>query len=264
MLTPQQIATFQDQGYLKGGRVLTDAQVDELRAEVERVIADREKPVQQPVSIRNLARNDGQTIWQIVNICEASAPFMALVHNRRVTEEIAQLSGAKEVRLWHDQIQFKPAETGGVNMWHQDWPYWGILDAPHQVTAWVALDDVDPANGCMSMVPGSHRWGDNIDVLHKLPAFDQMIEEYRGQKLTVKTCPVSKGCVHYHHGLTWHGSPANQSGRPRRAIALHYMTEQTRYKAAGNHLMKKFVTVADGQPLQGAAFPLVWPPTKKA
>jgi ectoine hydroxylase-related dioxygenase (phytanoyl-CoA dioxygenase family) len=91
-----------------------------------------------------------------------------------------------------------------------------------------------------------------------------MIEEYRGQKLTVKTCPVSKGCVHYHHSLTWHGSPANKSGRPRRAIALHYMTEQTRYKADGNHLMKKFVTVADGQPLQGAAFPLVWPHPNKA
>jgi ectoine hydroxylase-related dioxygenase (phytanoyl-CoA dioxygenase family) len=259
MLTPQQVATFQEQGYLKGGRVLSDAQVDELRAEVERVIADREKPVPQPVSITNLARNTGGVVWQIVNISQASAPFAALVRHRQIAEEIAQLTGGKEIRLWHDQIQFKPAETGGVNMWHQDWPYWGILDAPHQVTAWVALDDVDPENGCMSMVPGSHRWGNNIEVLHKLPAFDQMLTEYAGHKLTVVPCPVRKGEVHYHHGLTWHGSPANKSGRPRRAIALHYMTEQTRYKASGQHLMKKFVTVPDVAKLEGAAFPCVWP-----
>jgi len=259
MLTKEQVATFQQQGYLKGSRVLTDAQVEELRAEVERVIADRDKPVPQPVSITNLARNTGGVVWQIVNICNASAPFAALVRHPQITEEVAQLTGARELRLWHDQIQFKPAATGGVNMWHQDWPYWGILDAPHQVTAWVALDDVDPDNGCMSMVPGSHRGGNNIQFLHQIPAFDQMPAEFEGRPLTVKPCPVRNGEVHYHHALTWHGSPANKSGRPRRAIALHYMTEQTRYKASGQHLMKRFVTVADGAPLSGDAFPLVWP-----
>jgi ectoine hydroxylase-related dioxygenase (phytanoyl-CoA dioxygenase family) len=258
MLTPQQVATFQEQGYLKGGRVLSDAQVEELRAEVERVIANRAKPVKQPVSLTNLCREPGKVVWQIVNISDASAPFAALVRHPQIAEEIAQLTAAKEVRLWHDQIQFKPAETGGVNMWHQDWPYWGILDAPHQVTAWVALDDVDSENGCMSMVPGSHRWGNNIQFLHKLPAFDAMPAEFEGHKLEVRTCPVRKGEVHYHHGLTWHGSPANKSGRPRRAIALHYMTEQTRYKASGNHLMKKFVTVPDGAKLEGPSFPLVY------
>lgn len=111
----------------------------------------------------------------------------------------------------------------------------------------------------MSMVPGSHRWGNNIDVLRQLPAFDQMLPVYRGQQLKVIPCPVKKGEVHYLHALTWHGSPANQSGRPRRAIALHYMTEQTRYNARGVHRMKKFVTVADGAPLAGDAFPVVWP-----
>jgi len=258
MLTQQQVATFQERGYLLGGRVLNDAQVDELRAEVERVIADREKPVKQPVLLHNFSREPGKITWQIVNICDASAPFGALVRNKQIAEEIAQLTGGKEVRLWHDQIQFKPAETGGVNMWHQDWPYWRILDAPHQVSAWVALDDVDPDNGCMSMVPGSHLWGDNIDFLHKIPALDAMPAEFEGRKLTVVTCPVRKGEVHYHHALTWHGSPSNRSGRPRRAIALHYMTEKTRYAASGGHPMKKFVTVADGAKLEGAAFPLVW------
>jgi phytanoyl-CoA hydroxylase len=258
MLTADQVAQFQRDGYLRAGRVLTDAQVEVLRAEVERVIRDRDKPVKQPLVLRNLARDAGTVVWQIVNIGDASAPFAALVRNKQITEEVAQLTGAQQLRLWHDQIQFKPAETGGVNMWHQDWPYWRILDSPHQVTAWVALDDVDAENGCMSMVAGSHRWGDKIDFLHTIPTFDAMPAECEGRKFTVATCPVSKGEVHYHHGLTWHGSSANRSGRPRRAIALHYMTEQTRYVASGDHLMKPFVTVVDGAKLEGDAFPLVW------
>ena len=67
-----------------------------------------------------------------------------------------------------------------------------------------------------------------------------------------------QGEVHYHHALTWHGSHANTSERPRRAIAIHYMTEETRYVASGNHTMKPFVEVGDGELMRGEHFPLVW------
>ncbi len=257
MFNDQQIAQYRTQGFIKGQRVLDDATVEELRAEIDRVIRDKDKPVPQPIVLRNISR-PGTTIWQILDIWMASQAFHRLLFHPSIVTGAAQLTGARELRLWHDQIQYKIAGTGGVNMWHQDWPYWGILDAPHQVTAWVALDDVDPDNGCMSMVPGSQRWGNNIQFLHKLPAFNALPAEFEGHKLEVRTCPVRKGEVHYHHALTWHGSPANNSGRSRRAIALHYMTEQTRYKASGNHLMKKFVTVPDGAMLEGPAFPLVY------
>src|SRR5207248_1136185 len=124
-------------------------------------------------------------------------------------------------------IQYKPAAIGGVNMWHQDSPYWPILTPKDvQLTAWVALDDADAENGCMSMVPGSHRWGDRISALHALKDFNAMPELFEGKKLEVRLCPVEKGAVHFHHPLTWHGSQANTSGRPRRAIALHFMTER--------------------------------------
>ena len=42
------------------------------------------------------------------------------------------------------------------------------------------------------------------------------------------------------------------------AIALHFMTDETRYVASGSHCMKPFVEVADGEVLQGKHFPLVW------
>ena len=148
---------------------------------------------------------------------------------------------------------------GVISMWHQDWPYWGILDAPQQVTAWIPLDDLDTDNGCMSMVPGSHLWGNQIEFLQKLTRFDAMPSHFQDHARAGRLCPVQKGYVHYHHALTWHGSHANTSPRPRRAIALHYMTEQTRYRAAGTHVMKPLVTVADGQPLTGDHFPKVWP-----
>jgi ectoine hydroxylase-related dioxygenase (phytanoyl-CoA dioxygenase family) len=258
MLTEAQVQQFSRDGYLKGGRILGDDAVRVLQEEIARVIRDDGTAVRQPVRLANLTGDPDHPVWQIVNIWEASDPFEALIHNPQIGEEMAQLTGAQRLRIWHDQIQFKPAEFGGVTMWHQDAPLWPILAPMTEVTAWVALDDVNEDNGCMRMVPGSHRWGNAIDFLHTLSAFEAMPALWEGHAVAVRSCPVRRGEVHYHHALAWHGSPANTSGRHRRAIALHYMTEQTRYVASGEHLMKRYVEVADGAVLQGAHFPLVW------
>ncbi|MBV9867392.1 MAG: phytanoyl-CoA dioxygenase family protein [Abitibacteriaceae bacterium] len=259
MLSPDQVAQFQADGYLKGNRVLNDEQVEVLREELARVIRDQDKAdVPQPVRCSNLTGNPEQPVWQIVNIWEASEPYRKLISHPIITEEMAQLTGANTLRIWHDQIQYKPASMGGVNMWHQDAPLWPILAPMTEVSAWVALDDVDPENGCMSMVPGSHQWGNKIGFLNTLRSFDGLPPEYEGKTIDVRSCPVKKGEVHYHHALTWHGSPSNTSSRPRRAIALHYMTQETRFVASGQHIMKPFVEVSDGEVMQGRAFPTVW------
>ena len=261
MLTPEQVNRFHADGFVKGSKVLDDAQVDELRAEMERVIAERDRAdVPQPVHVVNLNREDqAHPVWQIVNIWQASKPFAELIRNPTITEEIVQLTGAQELRIWHDQIQYKPAEQGGVNMWHQDAPLWPVLRPMTQVTAWVALDDVDESNGCMSMVAGSHLWGNQIDYLHSLGRNFDLPPDFEGHEVKAVLRPVAKGEVHYHHALTWHGSHANTSARPRRAIALHMLTEESSFEASGKHVMKDFITVADGDKIVGDAFPQIYP-----
>jgi len=260
MLTPQQIEQFKTQGYLRSGRVVTDEQVETLRSEMARVIADHGKPnVPQPVSLTNLSGKPEAPVWQIVNIWEASPAYRELVSNPAITQEMAQLTAANTLRIWHDQIQYKPASTGGTNMWHQDAPLWPTLTPMTEVSAWVALDDVDEANGCMWMVPGSHLWGNQMQFWGTLEDFDGLPAEYQGHAITTAPCPVKKGEVHYHHALTWHGSPPNTSSRPRRAIALHYMTQETRYVANSGHIMEPFITLQDGDMMQGEHFPVVWP-----
>ena len=261
MLPPEKAAQFHENGFVRGACVLNDGFGEELRSELDRVIRETDQPGgRKPVHCRNLSGNDDAPVWQIVNIWEASDAFHRLIKDPTITGEIAQLTGAEELRLWHDQIQYKPAARGGVNMWHQDAPLWPIIRPMTQVTAWIALDDVDTDNGCMSMVPGSHHWGDHMAHLRTWKDYRTDVPaEFEGHRVEVRLCPVAKGEVHYHHGLTWHGSHANTSGRPRRAIALHYMTGETRYVAAGNHVMKQFVEVADGEPLRGRHFPKVWP-----
>lgn len=254
------VEQFQRDGFVNGGKVLDDSTVELLRRELTRVIAEKDRTdVPQPVSLRNLTGNDNRPVWQVLNIWQASEPFRALLSHVAICEMAGDLLPARQLRVWHDQIQYKPAETGGVNMFHQDSPKWRTLTPKTtQLSAWIALDDVDESNGCMSMVAGSHRWGNKIDFLNTLTDFNDLPETFDGQRVDVRLCPVRKGHVHFHHALTWHGSHANTSGRPRRAIAIHYMSEETQYVASGDHAMKSFVEVADGARLEGAFFPLVW------
>jgi phytanoyl-CoA hydroxylase len=259
MLDEAKISRFRENGFLLGRQVLNNDEVDVLRAELLRVIEMRgSADMPQPILLRNLSGNDNAPVWQVVNIWQASEPFRKLISHPLIVEEIAQLTGASEVRLWHDQIQYKPAQIGGVNMWHQDAPFWPVLQPMTEVTAWVALDDVDVDNGCMSMVPMSHLWSNQIAFLTSLPGYDAMPPEYQEHTINLVPCPVKKGHVHYHHALTWHGSHANTSGRSRRAIALHYMTQDTCYAASGEHVMKPYIKVKDGEKMEGDYFPLVY------
>ena len=255
MLSEADVRSFEERGFVTGGRVLEADAVDELRAELARVSAEQDatdgaKPV--------LDRDIGQErapVQQVVNIWQASPAFRRLLQHPRIVAEVVQLTGARELRVWHDQIQYKPPRTGGTTHWHQDAPAWPVITPDVQVTAWVALDDVDLDNGCMWMVSGSHRWGEVSlpDPGEELPA------TFGGHSVSAEPRPVLAGHVHYHHCLTWHASFPNRSGGPRRAIAIHYMPEQTRYVQEGEHPMKPFVQVQDGRQLTGDAFPQVYP-----
>ena len=267
MLNADQIQEFHENGFLLGDRIFDDDQVEELRKELDRVIAERpEKPDlsrSRATHIRNLGGDPEAPVWQIINIWQASSSFRAVTFHPTIVEEVAQLLNAEELRVWHDQVQYKPSGIGGPTGWHQDSPSWpNIAPKTTQISSWVALDDVDESNGCMGMIPGSHRWGVCRDFLSRMRSqmrsFHDLPESYENRELRVLLRPVRKGCVHYHHALTVHGSHHNASGRKRRAIANHYMTENTVYDETGGHLMKPFVTVAHGEKLVGDVFPLVW------
>ncbi|MCG3177782.1 MAG: hypothetical protein BIFFINMI_00102 [Phycisphaerae bacterium] len=271
MLTSRQVEQFQRDGCLVAGRVLDWARLEELRGELQRVLdtgPDGFVPGQpRPVRFLDMGKGPSSPVWQIVNIWEASEPFRKLLHHPQVIEAISQLTGCSDLQIWHDQIQFKPPRTGGVNNWHQDAPYWPVIKPMTPVSAWIALDDADTDNGCMWMVPGSHLWGDRIEYLHRFKAeafFDvgrDFIPPPEAPTQAVKAIPwpVRAGEVSFHHSLTWHGSYRNTSPRPRRAIALHYMTGDARFNAAGEHLMKQFVHLPDGAPMADAGphFPVV-------
>lgn len=262
-LTRQQVALYHRNGFVNAGQVIDDAEVLRLQGELARVLRDRDRTdLPQPFRLTNFTGDEAHPLWQIVNIWQASEAFLDLLFNPRIIAAVQQATGARGLRLWHDQIQYKTAGGGGVNPWHQDNPYWApITPAETKITAWLALDDVEDDNGCMSMVPGSHAWGDAIAHLHTVQDFEAVPESYQGHAVFAVRTPVRAGCLHLHHPYTWHGSHANRSGRPRRAIALHFMTDQVSLVAGkkSQHILGKTITSEPGAPLEGPLFVPIFP-----
>src|SRR5262245_27888613 len=265
MLSHDDVARFNREGCLVQPKVISDEEVEELRSELDRIITTHQSAgfkddQPRPVMIGNLGGKADQVVWQIVNIWEASPAFERLLYLKPVVEALHQLTGEDDLQVWHDQIQYKPAQHGGINNWHQDAPYWPIIKPETPVTAWIALDDVDESNGCMWMVPGSHKWGNHIKLIEANPQdkFFEIGKDFSpptdAEINQVKICPwpVKKGEVSFHHSMTWHGSHKNLSDRPRRAIAIHVMTGKAVYAANGQHPMKKFVKLSDGESMCNA------------
>lgn len=173
------------------------------------------------------------------------------------------------VRLFNTQLLYKPprgAESRSGNVgWHQDMQYWQFTSRPTIITAWVAFNDVTVENGCMQMVPGSHTWGyQNEGSFH-----DQDIEEQektiRSKLREFRPVPIEMkaGQVSFHHALTYHGSGRNISDRPRRSMAIHIMSGETRWKAGRaeweNHAyIPAFRKFQDGDMMQGEDFPVLF------
>ena len=270
MLAALQIEEFQHRGFLNGGRILADGELEELKGELDRILEKEatgfESNEKKPVAVRDL--NAGKEVgknpvWQIVNIWEASPAYERLLYHPFIVKAVSQLTAQANLMIWHDQIQYKPAENGGATRWHQDAPLWPIILPMTPVSAWIPFDDADEENGCMWMVPGSHKWGNQIDFLHTQNHLDQR-EDFAAitgftppagsavEEVRAVPWPVKKGEVSFHHSLAWHGSPFNRSERPRRAIAIHYMTGEARFEASGEHPMKQFVELEDGAPMAAA------------
>lgn len=184
----------------------------------------------------------------------------------------AKLMNADIIRLWHDQLLYKPGrgtenpgnETANVG-WHQDFSYWQCAEEPTLITAWVAFTDVDLSNGCMQVVPRSHKWG----LLKVSDFWEQNLEKQQqemdipqNEQFTKIPLIMKAGQVSFHHALTIHGSGANYSDAPRRSMAVHLMTGDTRYKKRDKgdfHFNVKILNGREGDLFAGDAFPILYP-----
>lgn len=158
-----------------------------------------------------------------VGLAVRSPMFRDLARDPRLLDVLEKILGPN-IAFLSDKIVFKDAETDFGSPWHQDWPYW---KGSHKVSIWLALDDATPENGCLRLVPGSHRSvaahdgeaSDGKGFTHRLRP--EAIDE-----ASTVTAAIPAGSAIFFHDLTLHASHDNKSGRDRWALISSYRDAQ--------------------------------------
>lgn len=266
--TAGDVAFFEENGYWIAPKIIDDTRLEALRRHMVYVYNENYETGREPW--QGYWRPGSGRLRKTDNVHWSDFTFRELVIDPVIGEIAAALMRTNIIRLWHDQLLFKPglaagetAETANVG-WHQDYHYWQCAAQPTLLTAWVAFDDVDLSNGCMQVIKGSNHWG----LVNVNNFFEQDLKKQEsGMQIpanaTFEPVPLimKAGQVSFHHAMTLHGSGPNNTPRPRRSIAIHLQSGETRYKVgtpADRHMNVELFKPQDGDPFAGSMFPVLY------
>ena len=260
-LTDEQLEFYKSNGYLAGVRMLNDAQVEMLRAELAQ-LADPSHPGKQLFYEyhSNESSDPARILFHALGAWRVAPGFHDLLWNPAFLVAASQLlRGA--VRFWHDQIFYKPAQHGGVVAWHQDYSYWTRTHPMAHLSCWIGLDDSTRENGCVHYVPASHRWNllPVTGLADDMEAIQSVLSEQQKAEFKPVAIELKKGEASFHHPLMVHGSFENRVDRPRRAAVINVFADGV-VSASDQPPLEGVPPIPAGKKMDGRFFPLLFTP----
>jgi phytanoyl-CoA hydroxylase len=241
-LTTSEEERFHATGVVRLGRVLDDAELGALRARIDAIMLgevrydgmmmqlDAETGRYEDMPAQTPGFKGPTLAYRKIEQLELDPLFRRYLQ-RPLIRSIAERLIGPEVAIYRSMFMNKPAGKGTVLPWHQDGGLIWRLTGQPLLTLWLALDPATRENGCVRVVPGSHRLG-------LLSAYGHTITP--GQER--EHCPPERceelllepGELVLLHNLVLHASGTNASGVPRRAFSVCLMDAALRSTEPGH------------------------------
>lgn len=208
VLTPEQIATYNREGYLKGFRIFSTEEMVEQRGRFDEVL--------------NAVLAAGGNSYSIISAHMKYGFVYDLLTHPRIVAYVKDILG-EEVVGWGAHYFCKLPRDGKIVSWHQDASFWPLTPSK-TVTVWLAIDDADQENACMRFVAGSHHSGHltyRMSEDAEASVLNQTVDNVE-QFGTIVYDELKAGEISLHSDLLLHGSLANQSDRRRCGLTLRY------------------------------------------
>ncbi|MEX0774538.1 MAG: phytanoyl-CoA dioxygenase family protein [Phycisphaeraceae bacterium] len=224
-LGPQQIAQYRQTGFLAIEGAFAAPQVAAAQAGLADLIMGRvpgfdniQFEATAAARLDQLSLEERElAVRKIFKFCAHEARLDALMHDDQLQAMVRALLGDREPRCFQEMALLKPP-GGREKPWHQDHAYFNLKVGEPVVGVWIALDDATVANGCMHVIPGSHRQGPRVHFKRR----DWQICDTEVAKEQVIAVPLRAGGLMLFDGLLQHGTPANPTDQRRRALQYHY------------------------------------------
>ncbi|MDK3157514.1 phytanoyl-CoA dioxygenase family protein [Kamptonema cortianum] len=227
-ITPEQIAFFQENGFIKLKNVFSPEEIAYWEPIISQAVAQY-NTMTKPMHERSTYEKAFQ---QIHNLWRKDDKVREFSFSKRLAKIATELLGVSGVRMYHDQALYKEPQ-GGATPWHVDQYYWPV-DTFNTVTAWIPLQDTPMEMGPLAFSCGSHK----IKVAHDIEISDQseevIRETIRVKDLPVVDTPFDLGEVSFHYGWTLHRAGANLTDRMRAVMTVIYIEDGTKMFAPKN------------------------------
>ena len=207
MLSRSQLDHYHNEGYIVPDFRLDNETLDTIKGHHERLIS---------------------RLPEFRDYCPSVLAYdLAFLNYARIPEildMVEQVLG-RNFALWNSSFFAKPAHNGRATPWHQDGEYWPIRPVA-TCTAWIAIDDANTTNGCLKLIPGSHKKDELLahetnpdpNLTLNQEVLSSEFDESRSVDLVLEA-----GQMSLHDVRMVHGSEANTSPYPRRGMTLRYM-----------------------------------------
>lgn len=223
---------YECEGYLLGLPILDDDEVAHYRAVYDRLEAEAV-----PGKRITNRHHDVPELWQL-----ATHPNVLSVMHTLLGDDLVLISSGFFAK--------KPDRSGAYVAWHQDTTYWG-LEPPVAHTLWIAIDDSDVENGCMRVIPRSHKLGllphgtsgDKSNML----GYDQSIDPKHFDEASAVDFILKAGQASAHHGELIHGSNPNMSDRRRCGMTLRFTTPDVKPIREGENQFRDRPILVSGE-----------------
>ena len=226
-LTDAQIAAYRRDGYLAIPGLIDPGRIRELRAVTEEFVA-RSRQVRGSDGIFDLDprhRAEAPVLRRIKSPADNHPLYRWVAFESPIADVVAELIGP-DVKFHHSKLNLKGSHIGAPVEWHQDAAFY-----PHSnddvLAVGLLLDDATPENGCLAVLPESHRgvMHDHYDDHDRFtgcmrPADVACLEAEQGSRTRLLALPA--GSIHIHHYRLVHWSAPNTSPAERRLLINSY------------------------------------------
>jgi len=231
-ITPEQVAAFARDGFIRLKNVFTAEELRHYGEEITRLTIALNT---QKLPLEERSTYD-KAFLQVMNLWEQGGPAKEFVFGRRLAGIATALLEVEGVRLYHDQSLYKEP-GGGITPAHADQYYWPVA-SDRTVTAWVPLQAVPEDMGPLAFFAGSQ----SVEFGRDLGISDEseraISADMRRHGFRVVDDPFELGEVSFHLGWTFHRAGANRSDRPRSVMTVIYMDRDMRLKQPSNAMQQ--------------------------
>ncbi|MCZ7647783.1 MAG: phytanoyl-CoA dioxygenase family protein [Planctomycetota bacterium] len=240
LLSERQLAQYRDEGYFVTAPAFEPGELAEMIAEFDRLHAQ---------CVRDADATGEEKRIRFARL----RPFIGQAHLK--SEAISRFTRAPiyleicrnfigpDADLYYNQVVIKPPEGGLAFGWHQDSGY-GITEPLEYVTCWTAIGPAFKENGCVWVIPGSHKRG-LLEHVRGPESLDAVVDDERGA-IPVELEP---GQIAVFSSLTLHRSGPNVSKTVRRGFVPQYHVPMVRDKATGQPHGDLFPVLRGGKPV---------------